>query len=201
MSDKVKKSLVMQGSILALAGIISKIIGFIYRIPMANIMGNTGNGLYSVAFGIYNIALTLSSYSMPLAVSKLMSERIAKKEYKNINKILSHLFLKHLLQESKEHHKQLELDIHKQLDIYKAEEKEPNPMARGMSWMKTNMKLGMNDSDATIADLLTDGCDMGIKSLYKYMNQYDDADKTSKEICEKLIAIEEKLEKDLRKYL
>ena len=109
--------------------------------------------------------------------------------------------LKHLLQESKEHHKQLELDIHKQLDTYKAEEKEPNPMAKGMSWMKTNMKLGMNDSDATIADLLTDGCDMGIKSLYKYMNQYDDADKTSKEICEKLIAIEEKLEKDLRKYL
>ena len=109
--------------------------------------------------------------------------------------------LKHLLQESKEHHKQLELDIHKQLDTYKAEEKEPNPMAKGMSWMKTNMKLGMNDSDATIADLLTDGCDMGIKSLYKYMNQYDDADKTAKEICEKLIAIEEKLEKDLRKYL
>lgn len=109
--------------------------------------------------------------------------------------------LKHLLQESKEHHKQLELDIHKQLDTYKAEEKEPNAMAKGMSWMKTNMKLGMNDSDATIADLLTDGCDMGIKSLYKYMNQYDDADKIAKEICEKLIAIEEKLEKDLRKYL
>lgn len=109
--------------------------------------------------------------------------------------------LKRLLQESKEHHKQLELDIHKQLDTYKAEEKEPNAMARGMSWMKTNMKLGMNDSDATIADLLTDGCDMGIKSLYKYMNQYDDAEKTAKEICEKLIAIEEKLEKDLRKYL
>ena len=109
--------------------------------------------------------------------------------------------LKRLLQESKEHHKQLELDIHKQLDTYKAEEKEPNPMARGMSWMKTNMKLGMNDSDATIADLLTDGCDMGIKSLYKYMNQYDDAEKTAKEICQKLIAIEEKLEKDLRKYL
>ena len=109
--------------------------------------------------------------------------------------------LKHLLQESKEHHKQLELDIHKQLDTYQAEEKEPNPMARGMSWMKTNMKLGMNDSDATIADLLTDGCDMGIKSLYKYMNQYDDAEKTAKEICQKLIAIEEKLEKDLRKYL
>lgn len=83
MSDNVKKSLVVQGSILAMAGIISKIIGFIYRIPMANIMGNTGNGIYSVSFGIYAIALTLSSYSMPLAVSKLISARLAKKEYKN----------------------------------------------------------------------------------------------------------------------
>lgn len=84
----------VQGSILALAGIISKIIGFIYRIPMANYMGNTGNGLYSVAFGIYNVALTLSSYSMPLAVSKLVSERRAKKEYKNSHRLFLHaLFL------------------------------------------------------------------------------------------------------------
>ena len=87
MTQKTKKTILVQGSILALAGIISKIIGFIYRIPMANIMGNTGNGLYSVAFGIYNIALTLSSYSMPLAVSKLMAQRLAKKEYKNAHKL------------------------------------------------------------------------------------------------------------------
>lgn len=87
LSENAKKSIIVQGSILALAGIVSKIIGFIYRIPMANIMGNTGNGIYSVAFGIYNIALTLSSYSMPLAVSKLMSARIAKKEYKNANNL------------------------------------------------------------------------------------------------------------------
>ena len=87
MSEKVKKSLVMQGSILALAGIISKIIGFLYRIPMANLMGNTGNGLYSVAFGIYNVALTLSSYSMPLAVSKLLSARLARNEYKNAHRM------------------------------------------------------------------------------------------------------------------
>lgn len=85
MSEKVKKSILVQGSILAMAGIISRIIGFIYRVPMANILGNSGNGIYSVSFGIYNIALTLSSYSMPLAVSKLMSERLAKKEYKNAN--------------------------------------------------------------------------------------------------------------------
>lgn len=87
MSEKTRKSIVLQGSILALAGIISKIIGFIYRIPMANIMGNEGNGLYSVAFGIYNIALTMSSYSMPIAVSKLMSERIADKRYKDADKM------------------------------------------------------------------------------------------------------------------
>lgn len=89
MSEKVKKSIIVQGGILAMAGIISKIIGFLYRIPMANIMGNAGNGLYSVAFGIYNVALTLSSYSMPLAVSKLMSERLSKKEYKNAHKLFA----------------------------------------------------------------------------------------------------------------
>lgn len=87
MSKQLKKSLVLQGSILAAAGLISKIIGFLYRVPMANIMGNTGNGLYSVSFGIYNIALTLSSYSMPLAVSRLMSARLAKKEYRNAHRL------------------------------------------------------------------------------------------------------------------
>jgi len=109
--------------------------------------------------------------------------------------------LKSLLQESKEHHKQLEQDIHVELDKYEADEKEPGMMANAMSWIKTNVKLGMDNSDSMIADLLTDGCDMGIKSLYKYKNEFDDADKDSKAICEKLIQIEEKLEKELRKYL
>lgn len=93
MSEKTKKSLVYQGSILAMAGLISKMIGFLYRIPMANIMGNTGNGVYSVAYGIYNIVLTLSSYSMPLAVSKLISERLAKEEYKNSHKLFKKAFI------------------------------------------------------------------------------------------------------------
>ena len=87
MNERLKKNLVLQGSILAIAGLISKVIGFIYRIPMANIMGNTGNGLYSVAFGLYNIALTLSSYSMPLAISKLMSARLAKGDKKNAHRL------------------------------------------------------------------------------------------------------------------
>ncbi len=89
MSRKTRESIILQGSILAFAGIISKIIGFLYRIPMANIMGNDGNGLYSVAFGIYNVALTLSSYSMPLAVSKLMSARIAEGRYKDAHRLFT----------------------------------------------------------------------------------------------------------------
>lgn len=84
----ITQSLVIQGSIIAAAGIITKIIGFIYRIPMANILGNEGNGIYSVAFGIYNIALTLSSYSLPTAISKMVANRLAKNEHKNVYKIL-----------------------------------------------------------------------------------------------------------------
>lgn len=72
-----EKSLAIQAGILASAGLTTKIIGFVYRIPMANILGNTGNGIYSVAFGIYGIVLTLSSYSMPISVSKLVSEKAA----------------------------------------------------------------------------------------------------------------------------
>ncbi len=87
MSDETKKNLFVQGTILASAGIITKIIGFLYRIPMANILGDQGNGIYSVAFGIYNIALTLSSYSLPQAVSKLIAEKIALKEEKNKMKV------------------------------------------------------------------------------------------------------------------
>ncbi|NLL80013.1 MAG: polysaccharide biosynthesis protein [Clostridiales bacterium] len=92
-SSKKKNSFLMQGSILALAGIITKLIGFIYRVPMSNLLGEQGNGIYSVAFGIYNIALTLSSYSLPLAVSKLVSARLAKKEYKNAWRIFQDALL------------------------------------------------------------------------------------------------------------
>ena len=109
--------------------------------------------------------------------------------------------LKGLLQESKNHHKELEKEIVARLNEHNADEKEPNPMAKGMSWMKTNMKMGMDNSDATVADLITDGCNMGIKSLYKYLNQYKNADEEAKNLCNKLIDIEETLRKDLRNHL
>lgn len=109
--------------------------------------------------------------------------------------------LKQLLTESREHHEKLGNDLHSLLIKYDSEEKDPSAMAKGMSWLKTNMKLGMDESDATIADLMTDGCHMGIKSLHKYMNQYPAANHEAKDICNRLIDIEEKLCEGLKKYL
>lgn len=77
------KGFLLQGSILAIAGVITKLIGAIYRVPLVNIIGDEGMGYYGIAFQIYSIALTLTSYSLPLAVSKLVSARVAKGEYKN----------------------------------------------------------------------------------------------------------------------
>ncbi len=109
--------------------------------------------------------------------------------------------LKQLLSESKDHHEKLGNEIHSLLMEQGSEEKDPSPMAKGMSWLKTNMKIGMDESDATIADLITDGCNMGIKSLHKYLNQYKDADDTSKKMCNRLIDIEEQLCTKLHCYL
>lgn len=109
--------------------------------------------------------------------------------------------LKKLLSESKAHHEKLQEDVEHLLRQLGSEEKEPNLMAKGMSWMKTNVKMGMDESDSTVADVLTDGCDMGIKSLYRYMNQYKDAKQEATAIAKRLIDIEAKLETELRKYL
>lgn len=101
----------------------------------------------------------------------------------------------------KREHEELQGQIQKLLGKYQDEGKSPNPIAKGMSWMKTNMKLGMEESDATIADLMTDGCNMGVKSLNRYLNQYGAADEVSKDITKRLINLEEKLAVDIRQYL
>ena len=108
---------------------------------------------------------------------------------------------KKLLIRCKDEHIELNDKVQKLLEEYHDDGKDPNPMAKGMSWMKTNMKLVMYESDATIADLMTDGCNMGVKSLHKYLNQYKAADEKSKDIAKKLINIEEKLTVDIRGYL
>ncbi len=98
-------------------------------------------------------------------------------------------------------HEQLQDEIQRLLDQYEDDGKYPNPIAKGMSWMKTNMKLGMEDSDAAIADLMTDGCNMGIKSLNRYLNQYKAADEVSKGLAKRLIHLEEQLAIDIRQFL
>ena len=109
--------------------------------------------------------------------------------------------LEKLLTDCKNDHLTLDRELQQLLDRYQDEEKDPNPMAQGMSWMKTNVKLMMHESDHTIADLMTDGCDMGVKSLSRYLNQYKAADETSKDITKRLINLEERLAIDLRPYL
>lgn len=105
------------------------------------------------------------------------------------------------LTDCKEQHHNLKKEINELLNKYQDEGKEPNPMAKSMSWIKTNVKLCMDDSDSTIADLMTDGCNMGVKSLNKYLNQYKAADEVSKDIAKRLINQEEQLAIDLRKFL
>lgn len=109
--------------------------------------------------------------------------------------------MRKLLEESRKHHEKLGNELHAMLNEQGTEEKDPSTIAKGMSWMKTNMKMSMDRSDNTIADLMVDGCDMGIKSLYRYLNQYKAADNSSKEICKKLIKIEDDLRRDLYVYL
>ena len=109
--------------------------------------------------------------------------------------------LETLLTRCKNEHEKLESEIRELLDKYKDDGKEPAAIAKGMSWMKTNMKLAMEDTDATIADLMTDGCNMGVKSLNKYLNKYKGADEVSKDIAKRLINLEEKLTVDIREFL
>ena len=109
-------------------------------------------------------------------------------------------FQQKLIQCKKEH-EQLQIEIEEQLSKYQDDGKSPNPIAKSMSWMKTNLKLGMDHSDATVADSMTDGCNMGVKSLNRYLSQYKAADEVSKDICKRLINLEEKLAIDIRMYL
>ncbi len=82
-----KKSLLMQASILAIAGMISRVIGVLYRSPLTAVIGDEGNGYYSAAYAIYAIILLISSYSIPSAMSKIIAQKLAVKEYKSAQKI------------------------------------------------------------------------------------------------------------------
>ena len=109
--------------------------------------------------------------------------------------------LKDALTECKSQHEKLKDELQQALERFGDDGKDPNPMAKSMSRVKTNFKLGLDMSDATIADLITDGCNMGIKSLSRYLNEYKAADESAKDITKKLIAQEQQLVGQMRPYL
>ena len=109
--------------------------------------------------------------------------------------------LREALTECKRQHESLKDELQQALDRFGDDGKSPTPMAKSMSRIKTNVKLGFDTSDATIADLMTDGCNMGIKSLTKYLNEYEAADEKAKDLTKKLIAQETQLLGQMKSYL
>ena len=101
----------------------------------------------------------------------------------------------------KDEHKRMKKEINSLLDRYHDGGKDPSVIVTGMSKMKTSMKLLMSDTDRTVASLMTDGCNMGIKSLSGFLNKYKGASEESKNITKRLIATEEQLDKDIRGFL
>ena len=109
--------------------------------------------------------------------------------------------MKKILIECKEEHDAIKQEIQKLLDEYHDDGKDPNPIAKSMSWIKTNVKLIVDESDNTIAELMTDGCNMGVKSLNKYLNEYKAADDRAKDKTKRLIELEKKLCEQMQPFL
>lgn len=108
---------------------------------------------------------------------------------------------KELLAESREHHEKLRDEIHDFLEKEGFQDKEPSLMAQSMSYLKSNFKMQMKESDHTAADLIVEGCHMGIRSLHKYNNKYKNAEHRAKDVCNRLLDIEEELCRKCYKYL
>lgn len=109
--------------------------------------------------------------------------------------------LRTLLQKSKATHIRLGNTTHEYLNEYHDSGKEPAVMAKVMSKMKANIKLDEDGPDSTVADLITDGCNMGVKSLYRYLNQYPAAEEKIKKLTREVADAEETLTRELREYL
>lgn len=109
--------------------------------------------------------------------------------------------LRNVLHDAKAEHDRLGDEAHELLLQYGSDTKEPHPAAKAMSWVKTNVKMAAEPGDKTAADLVTDGCNMGIKSLNKYLNEYKKADSTVISLTKKVIRCEEQLCSDIKRYL
>lgn len=109
--------------------------------------------------------------------------------------------LKKLIDRYNDEHIKLGDKCHDLLNQEQEHEKDPSPMAKMFSWISTEMKMMLNNDEKKVADIMVDGCNMGIKSLSKYMNEYATADEKSKEIARELIQIETDFQKELLPFL
>ena len=109
--------------------------------------------------------------------------------------------MKGILQNSIKEHDALKEDTENYLKAFHEEPEKPSVIAKGMAHLKSNVKLAADNSDATVADLITDGCNMGIKSLHRYLNQYQAADKDIKKLAKQIIDVESSLREQICAYL
>ena len=118
-----------------------------------------------------------------------------------ISKYVTNDKLKSLITKYNADHIKMEEDIHRMLNQMGEEEKEPNPIAKASSWLQSEVKMTMKGDTHQAASLLTDGCNMGIKSLCEYKNTYKAADDKSVNMCERICNIETRMVEDLQKFL
>lgn len=109
--------------------------------------------------------------------------------------------LKRVLENSKKSHSEINSELLKLLDIYHDSGKEPPVMVQAMSKIKSSVKLQFEGNDSASAELIIDGCNMGVKSLSRYLNKYKAADERSKDLTKRLISLEEELSVQMRKFL
>ena len=122
----------------------------------------------------------------------------------SINDVIGYVHapaLKNTLTVSREEHEKLGREIRSALDRFRDSGKDPNPVAQSMSGITTGIKLTIHSSDKTVADLMTEGGNMGVKSLSRYLNEYKAADESSRDIARRLIRLEERLVDDVKGYL
>ncbi len=128
----------------------------------------------------------------------------AKMGVQGIEDVLKHVkgeTLRKTLAENKTAFTELAGSVQKELARFGDEGKSPNPVVQAMSWIKTGVALTADDSDAKAAEMITDGCNMGIKSLNGFLNDYPDAEKEARDVCKKLIGLQAKLTAEMREYL
>lgn len=127
--------------------------------------------------------------------------KMAVDSMEQIGKYVTDDQLKTLITKYNDEHIKMEEDIHRMLNNMGEEEKEPNPMAKASSWIQSEVKMAIKGDTHQAASLLTDGCNMGIKSLHEYKNQYKAADDKSVQMCEKICNIETRMVEDLQSFL